>query len=112
MAFGRIEYAYSQMALAAGITMTECRLLDEGPRRHFVTRRFDRGPAGEKYHIISLCGLAHLDFNLIGAHGYDQYLQTVRLLGLGPDDGSPITPAAGQRGLRLHRCVPHLRPIR
>jgi serine/threonine-protein kinase HipA len=86
MAFGRIEYAYSQMALAAGITMTECRLLDEGPRRHFVTRRFDRGPAGEKYHIISLCGLAHLDFNLIGAHGYDQYLQTVRLLGLGPDE--------------------------
>jgi serine/threonine-protein kinase HipA len=86
MAFGRIEYAYSQMALAAGITMTECRLLDEGPRRHFVTRRFDRGPAGEKHHIISLCGLAHLDFNLIGAHSYDQYLQTVRLLDLGPNE--------------------------
>ena len=84
-AFGRIEFAYSQMAVAAGIEMTECRLLDEGPRRHFVTRRFDRGPAGEKYHVISLCGLAHLDFNLIGAHSYDQYLQTVRLLGLPPE---------------------------
>ena len=83
--YGRIEYAYSRMAVEAGIRMTECRLLDEGPRRHFVTRRFDRGPAGEKHHVISLCGLAHLDFNLIGAHGYDQYLQTVRLLGLPPD---------------------------
>jgi serine/threonine-protein kinase HipA len=51
-----------------------------------VTRRFDRGPAGEKHHIISLCGLAHLDFNLIGAHSYDQYLQTVRLLDLGPNE--------------------------
>lgn len=83
--FGRIEYAYSQMAVAAGIDMAECRVLDEGPRRHFVTRRFDRGPAGEKFHVISLCGLAHLDFNLIGAHSYDQYLQTVRRLGLGSD---------------------------
>src|SRR5215472_19197802 len=37
-----IEYAYSLMARAAGIEMTECRLLEEGGRRHFMTRRFDR----------------------------------------------------------------------
>lgn len=84
-AFGRIEYAYSQMARAAGIDMTECLLLDEGPRRHFATRRFDRGPAGEKRHMVSLCGLANLDFNLIGAHTYDQYLATIRQLGLGAE---------------------------
>ena len=34
--FGRIEYAYHRMALAAGIEMTECRLLEEGGRAHFI----------------------------------------------------------------------------
>ncbi len=40
--YGAIEYAYYLMAKAAGITMSECRLLEEGGRRHFMTRRFDR----------------------------------------------------------------------
>ncbi len=83
--YGRIEYAYSLMAGAAGIDMAPCQLLAEGPRRHFMTRRFDRGPAGERHHIISLCAMSHLDFNMTGAHSYDQYLQTVRSLELGPD---------------------------
>jgi len=82
----RIEYAYSLMADAAGIDMTPCLLLAEGPRRHFMTRRFDRGPAGERHHVISLCALAQLDYNMIGAHSYDQYLQSVKALGLGPDN--------------------------
>lgn len=84
--YGRVEYAYSLMAAAAGVTMSRCELLAEGPRRHFTTRRFDRGAGGVKHHVISLCALAHLDYNLIGAHSYDQYLATVRQLGLGPDE--------------------------
>ncbi|MCB1065963.1 MAG: type II toxin-antitoxin system HipA family toxin, partial [Verrucomicrobiae bacterium] len=40
--YGVIEYAYHRMAIAAGITMSECRLLEENGRRHFMTRRFDR----------------------------------------------------------------------
>lgn len=83
--FGRIEHAYWRMATAAGIDMAESRLLHEGPRRHFMTRRFDRGPGGERHHVVSLCALAHLDFNLVGTHSYDQYLQTVRTLDLGPE---------------------------
>jgi serine/threonine-protein kinase HipA len=83
--YGCIEYAYSLMATAADIDMAPCLLLAEGPRRHFMTRRFDRGPNGERIHLMSLCAMAHLDFNLIGAHSYDQYLQTVTALGLGPD---------------------------
>ena len=83
--YGRVEYAYSQMARAAGIDMTECRLLAEGPRRHFMTRRFDRGPGGRRHHMISLCALAQLDYNMIATHSYDQYLQTVVALGLGPE---------------------------
>jgi serine/threonine-protein kinase HipA len=82
--YGRIEYAYSLMADAAGVEMAPCQLLAEGPRRHFMTRRFDRGESGERVHMISLCALAQLDYNLIGTHSYDQYLQTVTAVGLGP----------------------------
>ena len=63
--YGRIEFAYSKMAKAAGVDMMPCQLLAEGPRRHFMTKRFDRGMAGERFHVISLCGLADLDYNLV-----------------------------------------------
>jgi serine/threonine-protein kinase HipA len=83
--YGRIEFAYSLMARAAGIDMTECKLLAEGPRRHFMTKRFDRGPSNERHHVLSLCAMAHVDFNMTGTHTYDQYFQTIEQLGLGPD---------------------------
>lgn len=79
--YGRIEYAYYLMATAAGITMHESRLLEEGGRAHFLTRRFDRG-AGDKLHLQSLCGLAHYDFNLAGAYGYEQAFEVMRRLRL------------------------------
>jgi serine/threonine-protein kinase HipA len=83
--YGRIEYAYSLMARAAGIEMTACRLLEEGGRAHFMTRRFDRVDDGTKVHIQSLCALAHLDFRMVGAHDYAQLFEIVERLGLGPE---------------------------
>jgi len=83
--FGRIEYAYSKMAAVAGIEMTECRLLEEGGRAHFMTRRFDRTKEGEKIHVQSLCALAHLDFRQIGVHDYAQLFQQIDQLGLGAE---------------------------
>jgi serine/threonine-protein kinase HipA len=80
--YGAIEYAYHLMARAAGITMTECRLLEENGRRHFMTRRFDRLAGGEKLHMQSLGALAHFDFNLAGAYSYEQALLTIRQLNL------------------------------
>ncbi len=80
--YGAIEYAYYLMACAAGITMSECRLLEENGRRHFMTQRFDRGANGEKYHMQSLCAMAHFDFNQPGAHSYEQALMTMRQLQL------------------------------
>jgi serine/threonine-protein kinase HipA len=80
--FGAIEYAYFLMARAVGIRMSECRLLEENGRRHFMTRRFDRTADGGKLHLQSLGALAHLDFNQAGAHGYEQALQVIRRLGL------------------------------
>lgn len=80
--YGAIEYAYANMARAAGITMSDCRLLEENGRRHFMTRRFDRPTGNDKLHMQSLGALAHLDFNSAGAHSYEQALQIVRRFGL------------------------------
>lgn len=78
---GLIEYAYAGMAQAAGLELSECRLLREGGRAHFITRRFDRTAAG-KLHLQSLGALAHLDYNQPGAHSYEQALLVMRRLGL------------------------------
>ena len=77
-----IEYAYALMARAAGIEMSECRLLEEGGRRHFMTRRFDRTEDGRKLHMQSLGALAHLDFNADGAHSYEQAFDAMKRLRL------------------------------
>ncbi len=82
LGFGRIEYAYHLMARAAGITMSDCRLLEENGRAHFMTRRFDRGPKGEKFHLQTLCAIAHFDFNEAGAYSYEQAFQIARRLSL------------------------------
>jgi len=80
--YGRIEYAYSNMAKAAGIIMTECRLHEENGRAHFMTKRFDRGRNGEKIHTASLCGLAHYDYNEPGQYSYEQAFTVMRQLNL------------------------------
>jgi len=55
--YGRIEYAYHLMATQAGIAMSPCRLLEEGGRAHFMTKRFDRD-GNTKLHTQTLCGTA------------------------------------------------------
>ncbi|MBC8205973.1 MAG: type II toxin-antitoxin system HipA family toxin [Kiritimatiellales bacterium] len=83
--FGKIEYAYHRMAVAAGLEMSECRLFEENGRSHFMTRRFDRTDDGRKIFMQSLCGIAHMDFNQAGAYGYEQALDVAQRLGLGTD---------------------------
>jgi serine/threonine-protein kinase HipA len=83
--YGVIEFAYAQMAGAAGIRMSECRLFEEGGRRHFMTRRFDRGDDNARLHMQSLAAMAHFDFNAAGAHSYEQALGVMRRLDLGMD---------------------------
>jgi serine/threonine-protein kinase HipA len=80
--YGVVELVYSEMAKLAGIEMTECRLLEEGGRRHFMTRRFDRDEEGDKLHMQSLGAISHLDFNQPGAHSYEQAFLASRRLGL------------------------------
>jgi serine/threonine-protein kinase HipA len=80
--YGVIEYAYYLMARQAGIEINECRLFEEGGRKHFMTKRFDRTDTGAKLHMQSLCALSHYDFNQAGAYSYEQALQAIRALGL------------------------------
>jgi len=83
--YGAIEYAYHLMAVAAGIEMSECRLLEENGRRHFMSRRFDRLANGGKLHMQTLGALAHFDFNQAGVYSYEQAMQLMRRIGLGMD---------------------------
>ena len=78
--YGQIEYVYSLMAREAGINMTECRLLEENGRAHFMTRRFDRINGNEKVHMQTLCGLAHYDYKMLRAFSYEQVFQVMRRL--------------------------------
>jgi serine/threonine-protein kinase HipA len=80
--YGLIELAYSRMARAAQITMSDCRLLEENGRSHFMTRRFDRDDAGNKLHMQSLGALAHFDYNEPGSYSYEQAFLVMRKLQL------------------------------
>jgi serine/threonine-protein kinase HipA len=83
--YGRIEYAYHLMAARAGITMTECALLEENGRAHFLTKRFDRADDGAKRHTLTLCDLAEIDFRQRGVNDYAQLFQAIDELGLGAE---------------------------
>ena len=76
--YGRVEMAYYHMATACGIDMTECRLLEENDRAHFMTKRFDR----PKLHVQTWCAMDHKDFQQVGNFSYEELFQTMRTLGL------------------------------
>jgi serine/threonine-protein kinase HipA len=80
--YGRVEMAYHLMALDCGIEMTECRLLEENGRAHFMTRRFDRTNTEGKLHVQSFCAMQHYDFAQINSYSYEQLFQTLRILRL------------------------------
>lgn len=80
--YGRIEYAYFLMAKEAGIDMSECRLLEENNRAHFMTKRFDRAPGNVRHHMQTLCAMNHLDYKKKGTNSYEQLFLTMDKLGL------------------------------
>ena len=80
--YGRVEMAYHRMAVDCGIEMTECRLLEENGRAHFMTRRFDRIPGKGKLHVQTFCAIQHYDFAQITSYSYEQLFQTMRILRL------------------------------
>lgn len=80
--YGHVEMAYHLMAKDARIEMSECRLLEEKGRAHFMTQRFDRKPGNIKVHMQSFFAMQHFDFNDINSFAYEQLFETMRALGL------------------------------
>ena len=78
---GRLEYSFYKLAKACGIEMTECSLIEENGRAHFLTKRFDR-KNGNKIHMQTLCGIAHFDYRLHRAYSYEQAFNVMRALRL------------------------------
>lgn len=79
--YGRLEYSFYKLAKACGIEMTECSLIQENGRAHFLTKRFDRNN-GKKVHMQTLCGIAHFDYRLHRAYSYEQAFNVMRALRL------------------------------
>jgi len=78
--FGKLEYAYTQMAKDAGIRVGETHLLSENGRHHFMVKRFDRLDNGQRLHMASLCGLLQKDFNIPRLLDYEDYLRVTQAL--------------------------------
>lgn len=79
--YTNIEYAYYLMAKDAEINMNECRLLQKDGLCHFMTKRFDR-ENGKKLHMITLAGLAHLDYNTPCSCSYEMYVKYAKRIGV------------------------------
>ena len=79
--YGRLEYSFYKLARACNIEMTECSLIEENGRAHFLTKRFDRKD-GKKIHMQTLCGIAHFDYRLHHGYSYEQAFNVMRALRL------------------------------
>lgn len=79
--FGRLEYSFYKLVRECGIEMSECSIIEENGRAHFLTKRFDR-VNGEKIHMQTLCGIAHFDYRLLRAYSYEQAFNVMRSLRL------------------------------
>ena len=86
--FGRLEYSFYKLARACGIEMTDCSLVEENGRAHFLTKRFDRKD-GRKVHMQTLCGIAHYDYRLHRAYDHTKNISFL----MGEDGRWRLSPA-------------------
>ena len=79
--YSKIEYIYHLLAKRSDIEMMDCYLLEADSKHHFVTKRFDKDTNAKRYHVHSLAGLLHIDYNIPRAIGYEDLLRTAVKLG-------------------------------
>lgn len=79
--FGRLEYSFYRLVKECGIEMSDCSLIEENGRAHFLTKRFDR-QKGDKIHMQTLCGIAHYDYRNPRSYSYEQAFNVMRALRL------------------------------
>lgn len=75
---GAIEYAYSQMARAAGVDIPETHLFGAKKKKYFGIKRFDRD-GDRRIHMHSLSGLLHADHRTPSLD-YDGFLKATQIL--------------------------------
>jgi serine/threonine-protein kinase HipA len=82
---GPIEYAYAQMAHAAGLSVPEHKLIasKKGPG-YFATRRFDRPEPGARLHMVSLSGAIESPSQTPSS--YDTFFRATRAITRRADD--------------------------
>jgi serine/threonine-protein kinase HipA len=79
--YSKVEYVYHLLAKKSGLEMMDCYLVETDGKHHFVTKRFDIESNGKRYHVHSLAGLLHLDYNTPRVIGYEDLLRTAVKLG-------------------------------
>ena len=100
--FGRLEYSFSELVKNCGIDMTECSLIEENGRAHFLTKRFDR----QRVHIGTD---ADGEVGVLFAHGGDHRIATVFLkivfdahfVQLAADEGRGFVQIPCQLGIHM-----------
>jgi len=80
--YGLLEYSYYEIAKACGIEMSECRVISENGRNHFMTRRFDRSPAGAKSFMQTFAALQHFDYYQSQSYSYEQLIMMMRKMNM------------------------------
>lgn len=77
--YTKLEYLYMTMAKEVGIDVPEIELLSHGNLAHYLIKRFDR-VNGESFHLHSVAGLTHSNFNIPMHYSYDELLRLTRYL--------------------------------
>ena len=77
--YTKIEYIYMTMAKEVGIEIPEIELLSHKNLAHYLIKRFDR-LNGESFHLHSVAGLTHSNFNIPMHYSYDELLRLTRYL--------------------------------
>ncbi|MDH3271147.1 MAG: type II toxin-antitoxin system HipA family toxin [Gemmatimonadota bacterium] len=80
--YNRVEAAYSRMSVAAGIRMSDVKLVGDDDYAHLFIPRFDFDPSAERLHQHTFGGLIHVDYNDPGASSYEEYLRRILSLGM------------------------------
>jgi serine/threonine-protein kinase HipA len=74
---GALEAAYADMARAAGVPMSETRLIDGRRGRYFATKRFDRLNGNQRLHMLSAAALLEVPWDQ-PTMGYDALMKLSR----------------------------------
>ncbi len=80
---GEAEYRTYTLAKAAGIEMSESRLIEVEGLKHFMTKRFDR-EGGKRHHLQTLRAIRHMVDEKMGPDtlAYDQLFMTIEELNM------------------------------